>query len=175
MSLPDWLPKLVLSSDFEKSWPKYEEGLFAVFKKEFISSRPNFEGKPVGFLSDPKTNNKPKTFWHIITEDLDTFHKKEEDRIPVYSRCERISWIRPIIENCDIRQKIYTWKESGKKGKKLTDTCVLADFDEETYLIVLKETKRYFLLWTAYPIEETHQKKKLLNRYNAYQKMKTAT
>lgn len=170
MSFPDWLPKLVLSSDYGNSWPKYEEGLFTEFKKCFISSRPTFEKKPVGFLSDPKTNNKPKTFWHIITEDLDVFHKKEEDRIPVYSRCERISWIRPIIENCGVYEKIYTWKEPGKRGKKLVNSCILADFEEETYLIVLRETKKYFLLWTAYPIKETHHKKKLLSKWSSYHK-----
>jgi hypothetical protein len=175
MSLPTWLPELVLNEDSGKEWRVYEEALYKVFKKDFVNGQPKLEGKGVWHRKDPMTNNKPLTFWHIITKDKDKTSMGEDERCPEFRRCERIGWIRPIIEHIGKTPDVILWKEAGNKGKKLTNTCILFSSEEETYLVVLRESTRYFILWTAYPITESHQKRKILKRYEEYQKMKTAT
>ena len=47
---------------------------------------------------------------------------------------------------------------------------VLLWFERLSYLVVLSKRKGYFLLWTAYPVDYGHSRRKLNARYEKYGK-----
>src|SRR3989344_7832332 len=92
--LPSWIGSLITLTECDGDSEKYIAKLFEIFKKDFIDSRPTFNGKPV--LFDKKLDgDKPNTFVHITTET----DPATNQRILSVRRCERIGWIKPIIEH----------------------------------------------------------------------------
>lgn len=45
---PDWLPGLVVLTDYDGNWGDYLEALYNYFRTDFIESRPLFEGRRLG-------------------------------------------------------------------------------------------------------------------------------
>lgn len=149
------LPELIL---FCGDWEKYEEHLYKIFKKDFIDSRPYFKKLlPVAIKKEPKEKNKEATFWHITT-----FGKDEKTRLQDLRKCEKIGWIRPIIEgfpDCEIKYWVV---------KRKICLCY-GDWD---YLVVLLDLKKYVFLITAYPIERQQTKDQLKSQYDYYLRYK---
>ena len=156
MNPPDWLPPLFL---FMGDWPSYLNALYAVFKADFIDARPIFQGKRIELKKHPLSNGKEATFWHLIQMGAD-----ERNRVPDLRRCERIRWPRPIIEN-SYDSSVKVWMNTRRGEKR-----ILLWLEFEEYLVVLAERKGYLLLWTAYMVERPHQKKKLINEFETWQK-----
>ena len=152
-----WLPEVIQLQSFEGNWDKYFEFIYKVFVKDFIESRPVYEGRKLNLKKLPTYEGKDATFWHIISEgDI------EDSRIPNLRRCERIRWPRPIIENsADPVVKIW---QNNRKGK--VRICLL--LDPANYIVILDRRANYDLFWTAYPVDWPHQKRKLIKEYEAY-------
>lgn len=87
------LPPLLLLEDFGHNWDEYFEAIYKIFCRDFVVSKPNFEGKRFALKKHPMIKGKEATFWHIISEG-----RLEDNRLPDLRRCERIGWPRPIIE-----------------------------------------------------------------------------
>lgn len=153
----DWLPPLVLFQDYGGSWNTYVEALYQHFKKDFVDSKPHFEGRRVGLKRYPLEQGKEATFWHMISEGT-----IEKDRLPDFRRCERIRWPRPIIEHSK-DDAIRVWKNRRQGGTRI---CLW--LESENYLVVLADRDDYVLPWTAYLVEQPHQKRKLQREYEAY-------
>lgn len=152
--IPSWLPKLVLLNAHDGDWDEYLEALHTAFKKDFVSSTTTFQGKRIALKRHPMEKNKEATFWHFISTG-----RSEADRLIDLRRCERIGWPRAILDNCaDSSLKIWTEEIRGDSRTHLW--CEPAE-----YLLVLSERPNYVLPWTAYPVEHSHQKKKLLARW----------
>ena len=151
------LPPLIRFETYSGDWPSYCEALYSVFKKDFIYSKPTFRGRPIRLKHMPMTNGKEATFWHFIQTG-----EGEKNRIPDPRRCERIGWIRPIIEHAYLTC-IKVWENERGNSKR-----VLLWLEEEEYLVVLDNRNDYFLPWTAYMVTEPHRKKKLRDEYSAY-------
>jgi hypothetical protein len=92
-SLPDWLPPLVALADYGGDWERYLAALYDFFRQDFVDDKPLFEGKSLAVKRLPTSQGKEATFWHLISEG-----RQEEERLPDLRRCERIRWIRRIIE-----------------------------------------------------------------------------
>src|SRR5579864_6331534 len=116
-----------------------------------VASRPSLGGKVVVCRRDPIYDGKEAGFWHCTS-----VGKTEDDRIPDLRRCERIEWLRAIIENCD-DTRVERWT-TEKKG----DCRHYLWFNEE-YLISLGVRKNYWQLITAFCTEKEHSRKKLRN------------
>jgi hypothetical protein len=86
---PDWLPPLVLFEGYNGDWTHYLEAIYALFKANFVDSKPLFRGIRLGLKRYPLTYNKEATFWHFIQEG-----QFEAERTPDLRRCERIGWPR---------------------------------------------------------------------------------
>ncbi|MCU7960324.1 MAG: hypothetical protein KZQ58_10075 [gamma proteobacterium symbiont of Bathyaustriella thionipta] len=157
MDEPDWLPPLVLFSDFGGDWESYLEAIYGYFKQDFVDSKPLFQGRRLGLKRHPLTQGKEATFWHMIQEG-----SVEEDRTPDFRRCERIRWPRPIIEH-DADEAVKVW-ENQRRGEKRI--CLW--FEQENYLVILADRGKYILPWTAYLVEQPHRQRKLLREYEAY-------
>ena len=162
---PDaWLPELTTLSDSDGKWEVYVEVVYNLFKRDFVDSQPQFEGKWVRCRKDPIYDGKFAGFWHCVSDG-----DVEEDRIPDIRRCERISWVRPIIENATARDDIDIWK--NKRG---SETNVLIWYDEYLLVVLGERTRKhdgfqYLQLITAYTTEKEHRKRKLRKERDNYQ------
>ena len=76
-------------------------------------------------------------------------------------RCERIAWPRKIIDLVNLKDdKVVSW--CNKRKEKRRQLLALSDFG---YLVVLEMRSTYFLLWTAYCINEGYERTKKKNEY----------
>jgi hypothetical protein len=152
----DWLPELVPLSDFEAT--EYLENVYQIFHSEIIAKSPVFEGMPVKCRRDPIMDGKEAGFWHCISEGAN-----ENERIPDPRRCERVRWIRAILENAsDSRIDVWTVKRNRDERVHI--------WFEETYLVVLGKRRRYFQLITAFCTDREHTKRKKRKERDSQQK-----
>jgi len=157
MEKPSWLPGLVLFKDHGGDWHCYLDALYDFFKKDFIDSKPTFEGRRVGLKRHPESQGKEATFWHMISEG-----NTESDRLPDMRRCERIRWPRPIIEHSR-ESVVKVWKNI--RGREIRICLWLESLE---YLLVLADRKDYVLPWTAYMVDKPHRRQKLQKEYEEY-------
>ena len=160
----DWLPDLTTLNDSDGKWEDYVEVIYTLFKNDFIDSQPRFDNKWIRCRRDPSYDGKHYGFWHCISDG-----KVEADRTPDFRRCERVSWIRPIIENANSRDDIDVWK--NQRG---SDTNVLIWYDEYLLVVLTERTRKrdgfqYFHLKTAYTTTEEHRKRKLRRERDDYE------
>ncbi len=151
------LPDLIKLENYNGSWEDYIEVVYQVFRRDFIENKTFYNNKRVGVKKTPLFKNKECCFWHLTSQG-----KVEEERIPDLRRCERIGWIKPIIEN-NKNKLVKFWINQRQREERI---CLCyGDWD---YLIVLIKIKDYLLLLTAYPIEYNSKKDKLKKEYYAY-------
>jgi hypothetical protein len=149
--------------DYRGDWTLFCNATYAIFRRDFIQSRPRFRGLLVSCRRDPIEDGKEAGYWHCTSEGVD-----EQSRTPAIRRCERIAWVRAILEN-EIRDDVDVWQNS-RRGERRT----LLWFREE-YLIVLGLRAGrlggdgYFQLLTAYDTPEEHRRRKLRLERDAYQ------
>lgn len=158
---PHWLPPLILFNDYGGNWDAYLEALYAWFKRDFIDSKPVFQGRRLGLKRHPMDQGKEATFWHMIQEG-----RNEEERTPDFRRCERIRWPKPIIEH-DKDQAIKVWR--NLRGREVR-VCLW--FERENYLVILTDRGDYILPWTAYLVEQPHRQRKLQKEFEEYHRIK---
>ena len=91
---PIWLEPIVCLEHFDGNVTEYINHIFSLFERDFIATPAMFKGKKV-FYDKTDDNGKPATFVHITTQD----NTKTGDREICLRRCERIAWIKAIIEN----------------------------------------------------------------------------
>jgi hypothetical protein len=157
---PDWLPPLVTLAAHGGRWDVYEAAVYAVFKADFIDAAPTFRGMRIGLRRHPTYNNREWAFWHVMQEG-----NVETDRTPDMRRCERIGWVRAVIQNAnDLRVKVW---ENDRRG----DRRFLLWLEAQDFLVVLApRAKGYAMLVTAYPTDRGHTRRKLQQEYAQAQK-----
>ena len=148
----------MLFDDFDGNWDSYLAAIYAVFRKDFVDSKPNYPGKRFALKRHPVRDGKEATFWHLITTG-----KLEDDRTTDFRRCERVAWPRPIIESLLQSDRVVSWM--NKRGSDERILIALPDF---SYLVVLADRGNFVLLWTAYPVAHDHQKRKLRKECNVW-------
>lgn len=153
--LPDWLPELLLFEDYDGCWQLYEDKVYSRFYTDFIESRPTLNAMPV-YVKRCLEKGKERGFWHCVQEG-----PIEQKRTPDLRRCERIAWIRSIIEHAnDPIIKIWYKKVRNK-------TRYLLWFEEAEYLVILEKRRSAWILWTAYCVTQPHRKRRLQKEYEA--------
>ncbi len=146
-----WLPQLLTLSACGGAWQEYIDAVYAVFDRDFIRTECLLRGYRVGVRRQPSFENKWFTFWHCVSEG-----EVEEQRTPDLRRCERIPWIRPIIDHeCD--SGVDVWESKKKRDDRLYLWLY------EQYLIVLGIRNDHYLLITAFPTNQNHTVRKLRN------------
>lgn len=143
-------PALIAFDEFNGDWRRYEDALYAVFLQDILRYDLRFRGAKVTARRNPEHERKWAGFWHLISEG-----RIEDDRLPDLRRCERLTWIRWIIENADSHAEIDVWE--NRRGR---ETNTLLWFQED-YLVVLSARAQNFLLKTAYCTERDHRIRKL--------------
>lgn len=160
-----WLPELILYENFD-SWKNYEDYIYAIFYNDFIKTWPYFEEKRVRIRYYPKEYGKEEGFYHVTCQD----YLKNRDRVPDLRRCERIKWVRSFIEHyncvpdgCKSCEGMKIWYEPYKSTVRIHILL-----EEERYIVVIEKRKNYYLLITAFYIDQDRRFKKILERYHIY-------
>ena len=96
--------------------------------------------------------------------------KKNEP--PDRRRCERIGWIRALIENA-LDPRVRVWENERLKDRG-PERRVILWLDEE-FLVVLGDRRTYWLLLTAYTTDRANRIEKLRKEWEAYKKAGPAT
>ena len=156
-------PDLMLFNDFGNNFDDYIEAIYEVFKTEFVESQPLYNNLRVSVRRYPEVDGMHKTFYHITHEGED-----EENRIPDIRRMERIRFPKFSIENSS-HNDILIWK--NKRGN---DERIVLFNEAENYIVILTDRGEYYMFITAYFIERSHRKKKLLQEYESYKNAETA-
>ena len=160
---PDWLPSLILLDDHGGNWERYIEAVYDVFERDFVLSKPLFQGQRLGLKRHPFDQGKEVTFWHMTSEG-----DREAERLPDLRRCERIGWVRAIIEHSD-DPLVKAWENQRGSESRL---CLW--LEQHEYLVVLAKRRSYTLPWTAYTVTKPHQKRKQQKDYERYIKTRAA-
>jgi hypothetical protein len=149
-------PALLRLEDSCGDWNSYEDEIYSVFQADVIQHDLRFRGLRVSARRLPEHARKWASFWHLISEG-----HVEDDRLPDLRRCERIRWVRWVIENADTLDDIDVWQ--NQRGR---DTNWLLWFREE-YLVILGARSDYFLLRTAFCTDREHRRQKLRKERDA--------
>ena len=142
-------PELLL---FNGDWPTYENKIYEAFLDTIVRTEILFQGLRVNAQYRPETRGKGFSFWHTISEAVDRRNRNEEDRIPDFRRCERIHWIRWVIENAG--KDGFSWWENQRSG----NTHVVIWAEKHDFAVVLAKRRDYYVLKTAYPEIKPHRR-----------------
>lgn len=154
------LPDLIHFDDFDGDYERYIERVYEIFAQDFIQNRLYFRRLPVRFKRLPEFQNRSCTFYHITHTGSD-----EQNRTPDLRRCERIGWVRPVIEQCD-NWNLKVW-EQLRKGK--IRICIWLDLEGEPDLVVILDKRSdCVLLWTVFTLTYEHEKRKKLREYQEW-------
>jgi len=137
---------------FHGDWPTYEDRIYEAFLDSFVRADVWFRGWRVRAQYRPETRGKGFSFWHTISEAPDRNNRNEEDRIPDLRRCERIRWIRWVIENAGSEE--FPWWEN-RRGR---DTHIVIWARKHDFAVVLAKRHDYYVLKTAYAEIKPHRK-----------------
>jgi len=160
-NIPDWLEPIIKLSDFKGDGEKYVNHLFTIFTRDFISNTPTFKKKKILF-DKGEENGKPRTFTHITTEENESTNEREL----CLRRCERIGWVKPIIEHCG-DNSVLIW-EAEHFGKRRISNRIYLFLECDDFLIVLEETKWGYYMITVIYVDSPNQKRKHLNAYQNF-------
>lgn len=155
---PDWLPPLVTLNDHRGQWQQYVDAVYAVFYRDFMQSRPQFRGEPV-MVGRQIIDGKERTFWHVTSEG-----NVEVQRAPDMRRCERIGWIRPVIEhNGD--PAVLVWP--NQRGRTVREVLWVRQVD---FAVILDRRPTCWWLWTTYSTNWEHTRQRFAREYEGWLK-----
>ena len=138
MCNPSWLPDLISLDTYGGDWTAYLEVVYEVFRQDLIGVAPTFRGEPVK-AGTQLIDGKLRTFWHLVSEG-----DVEVTRTPDLRRCERISWVRAIIDH-DGDPAVMSWP--NVRGGKSRQVLWLKQLD---FAVILEKRTDCWWLWTAY-------------------------
>ena len=152
-------PDLISFTAFGGDWAAYETELHRIFIAEIARSGLTFHGDRVNCRRLPEAAGRWASFWHLVQEG-----RVEDDRTPDLRRCERIRWVRWVIENGADHAEIDSWQNT--RG---TEVNTLLWFREE-YLVVLGQRQGYWLLRTAYCTDRSGRIAQLRKERDAFRR-----
>lgn len=161
-----WIPEIIICEDLSR-YSEYIEKLYNLFKRDFIDSQPAYNNAIIDIRRTPYDQGKEDGFWHVTCKDYHTGGERNAD----LRRCERIEWIRKTIENYDCNTKcdecdgVLVW-DQPYKGTFRTHFLL----KEERYLVIIEPRKTYYILVTAFYIDEDSEPyyRKQLKQYEKF-------
>ena len=168
-----WLTPIITLDEYDNNWEKYNDKLYEIFVRDFITNELFFNNKKVCVRINVKQNNYEHAFIHLTCVST-KMSNDPNDRIPDFRRCERLEWNREIIENyicknnCTNCRKILFYEHYYKNRIRIN--LVFADV---RFKVILEKRKNYYLLITGYYIEFDHTLRKEINKAELFRKQKT--
>lgn len=160
MSDGPWLPELLpwVGAQDGEADPSYLDRVYEVYERDFITSRPLFRGLEVVPKRHPEYNGRCGTFWHIMSQTVGT------GRLIRPNRCERIQWVRPMIEAVSVDGRVAAYPVLHPANEVRWEIA-LHDF---SYIVVVAERSGYFALWTAFEQETEKRRRKARAKHEAW-------
>jgi len=158
---PAWLPEELHYSAYGGDWDRFLADVYSIFEHDFKQSVPSFQAYPLDF--DKRIQNgKEAAFWHIIQREDPGTHEK----VPDFRRCERISWIRSLIEH-STDSSISVWENTRKR-----ETSILIWLEQLDYVVIMRKRPRVIILVTGFRTDISSVREKMIKeRDEYYQKM----
>ncbi|MDA3807956.1 MAG: hypothetical protein PF440_08615 [Thiomicrorhabdus sp.] len=153
MSYPEWLPDLFPVNPWQNDT---YEALYLLFERDFKASQPEYDGRAVWFFSEME-DGKEKIFWHLTSRD----DKESGDRLPDLRRCERLPWVRPMLNHPE-KTEILAWDH--EEGGGTVKTYVWLENDD--FVVIMKkypDGRRRLI--TSFWVEYGNTKRKLRKKY----------
>lgn len=150
---PDWLPPKVSVNPW-----KFDtfNALYSTFNRDFKMTQPLYRGKVVWFFPEVE-DGREVIFWHLT-------HRQDKisgERLPDMRRCERLSWVRAIIDNTE-QPEVVDW--DYKEGDGSVNTYLwLKDLDFFVLMKKYRDGRRRLI--TSYFIDQPHKRRKLEKKY----------
>ncbi len=167
-----WLPPLFKVSPWTEDM--YEQ-LYSIFCNDIRDHKLLYKNNIV-CIGNKIEDGKEEIFWHL-TDKLEKEkpiprrkrkfqkqqnYKKPVGRLPDFRRCERLPWIKPVIENSQ-EPVLLAW--DYLEGDKKIKTYVW--FKDEKYVVIMKKLKKGVRrLITAFYIDGSKEAKKFEEKYN---------
>ena len=96
---PSWLPPLLTLESCGGDVEAYFDVLHNRLRNDLDQCR--WQGIRVVMADQRMYRGKEETFWHVTSSYVKGKGLADGERQPDLRRCERIGWIRPLIETCD--------------------------------------------------------------------------
>ena len=169
--MPSWLPELVNVSPWTQS--TYDM-LYEIFCRDIRDHNLRYIGNQVLILRDIEYG-KEAIFWHLTTRIVKVkkiprrkrkFYLEDqeivaEERLPDLRRCQRLSWIKPLIEHpCD--PEIFAW--DYQEGDLTIKTYIWFK-DEEFAVIMKKYPNGRRRLITSFYIDKPYKREDFRRKY----------
>lgn len=155
-------PPLLTFSGALAEWDAYLESVYNRYISEIAHGDLRLDNLPIRVRKEPQSHGKDFRFWHLIQEGA-----REEDRTPDLRRCERISWIAWMIQLAAAGDgAVLRWENERSTTRGLAQNVILWNPDQE-YAVILEKRANYFLLTTAYPVQN-HRAKRFRVEYEQW-------
>ena len=124
-----WLPPMAVVSPWTEG--TYDM-LYGIFRRDFVTTRPRYCGREVWHFPEME-DGKEALFWHLTSREVKPkavprrmrrvlpMPAEEPGRYPDLRRCERLPWVRPMIENSQ-SEGVLAW--DYLEGSSSTHTYV---------------------------------------------------
>jgi hypothetical protein len=149
-------------NDYGGDWGRCLPAVYGVFRRDFTEAQAEFRGYPVRVAAQ-MIDGKERTFWHLSSEGA-----VEQYRTPDLRRCERIGWVRSILDH-ERDPAILSWPQT--RGRKQRQVLWLMDFH---FAVVIERRPDCWWLWTAYPTDRPRTQRKLMREYEAWRNANAA-
>ena len=169
--MPDWLPEMAPVNPWTEN--TYEM-LYAVFCCDIRDYDLRYVGKNVWIFPDVE-DGKETIFWHLTTRGVqkqkiprrkrkfypDGKTDTEAERLPDLRRCERLPWVKALIEH-PLEPEILTW--DYREGNQTIKTYIW--IKENDFVVILKkyrDGKRRLI--TSFYVDKPFKRKDFERKY----------
>ncbi|MDB2385155.1 hypothetical protein N9V96_01655 [Polaribacter sp.] len=164
-------PELIEFNDYG-NYNDYEEALLEVYEADLWKGGLTFNGLRVVPRVHKRFELNGKsldwTFVHFTSRG-----EIEEDRDLDMRRCERIGWVKPIIENAHLDcVKVWVNERKDRNGKNVPSIVFWCEEVNSKVVITKRVGKKgeYYTITTFYLINSVYKIKKHNDEYEAYVK-----
>lgn len=136
-------------------WNAFIDTAHQIYQNDLIVDPPTFLGKPVVVDNRMLDGKYMEGFWHAVQRDM----RGDGERYPDFRRVERVSWIKPLIQNHTAEGVEY---RRGPDNKREIRHHILVP--SKNYVVILGEKKRATFLVTAYCTNRSFAERAIFRR-----------
>ncbi len=172
--MPEWLPNLLTVMPW--SVPGTYDMLYSVFCSDIRDVDLRYETCPVWFFNDME-DGREKLFWHLTSRENkakliprrkrrfypteQTHDPQETERFPDMRRCERLNWVKPLLDH-PCAPEMLAWDYEEGDGVIKTYLWI----KEYDFLVVMKKyANGTYRLITSFYVDK-HNVKVFKRKYN---------
>jgi hypothetical protein len=163
-------PELINLMDYAGNYDNYEAELLRVYNADLWNSGLQFAGLNVVPRVHKKFESNGKTLdWTFVH--FTSSGSVDEDRELDLRRCERIGYVKRIIENANLDcVKVYENSRLDKNNKLVKSVVLWCECVNSKVVLTKKQGKQseYYVVTTFYLINSPHKIKNHNEEYEAY-------